>query len=58
VQVRSQEEIDEDRRRNEAARREMMRIDGQRSPGENIEQVDRLIKALQELSRGMPGRSS
>jgi hypothetical protein len=58
VQARTQEEIDTDIRRNEAARREMMRIDGQRSLGENIEQVDKLIKTLQELARGMPGRKS
>jgi hypothetical protein len=36
----------------------MFREDGQRSPGENLEQVDKLIKDLNELARGLAGRSS
>jgi hypothetical protein len=58
MQAHSQEEIEADIRHNEAARREMFRMDGQRPPGENLEQVDKLIKALNELARGFAGRSS
>jgi hypothetical protein len=51
--ARTQEEIELDRAQHEAARRAMMREDGRRPLGENIEQADRLIKAMQELARGM-----
>jgi hypothetical protein len=53
-----QEEIEADIRQNEAARREMFRIDGARPLGENLEQVDKLIKDLNELRRAFAGRSS
>jgi hypothetical protein len=43
-----QEEIEADIRQNEAARREMFRIDGARPLGENLEQVEKLIKDLNE----------
>lgn len=49
--ARTQEEIERDRREHDAARREMMREDGRRPLGENIEQADRLIKQAQELAR-------
>jgi hypothetical protein len=49
--ARSVEEIELDRRRHEAARRAMIREDGRRPLGENIEQADRLIKQAQELAR-------
>jgi hypothetical protein len=51
VQAHSQEEIEADIRHNEAARREMFRMDGKRPPGENIERADKLIKDAQELRR-------
>jgi hypothetical protein len=51
MQARSREEIEADIRHNEAARREMMRIDGARSLGENLEQANALIKAAFELAR-------
>ncbi len=38
-----------DARVNEAARREILRRDGQRSLGENLERADALIKAAYEL---------
>jgi hypothetical protein len=37
---------------NERARREMLRIDGARPLGENLEQADALIKAAFQLARG------
>lgn len=45
-----------DAARNEAARREMLRIDGARSIGENLEQADSLIKAAFELRRAFQER--
>ncbi|MGD0981837.1 MAG: hypothetical protein ABR946_10215 [Solirubrobacteraceae bacterium] len=51
MQAHSQEEIDADVRHNEAARREMFRIDGARPLGENLEQANALIKAAFELAR-------
>jgi hypothetical protein len=51
MQPHTQEEIEADIRRNEAARREMMREDGKRPLGENIERADALIKDAQELRR-------
>jgi hypothetical protein len=41
---------------NEAARREILRIDRGRSLGENLEQADSLIKAAFELARGLGSR--
>lgn len=38
----------------EAARREVLRLDGGRSLGANLEQADALIRAAFELARGMP----
>ena len=37
---------------NEAARDEMLRLDGARSLGENLEQADALIRAAFELAHG------
>jgi hypothetical protein len=51
VQAHSPEEIEADIRHNEAARREMFRIDGSRPLGENLEQANALIKASFELAR-------
>ena len=42
-----------DAERNERARLELLRADGARSLGENLEQADALIKAAFELSRGL-----
>lgn len=38
-----------DARLNDAARKEVLRRDGAREPGENLEQADALIKAAFEL---------
>ena len=51
--ARTQEEIERDRAEHEAARREMFRRDGERPLGENIEQVDSLVKSVFELQAGM-----
>lgn len=54
---RSPEEIELDAKRNLLARQQMMRKDGARSLGENLEQVDALIKDLGKLARGFTERS-
>jgi len=51
--ARTQEEIERDRAEHKAARREMFRRDGERPLGENIEQVDSLVKSVFELQAGM-----
>jgi hypothetical protein len=54
---RTPQEIELDAKRNLLARQEMMRKDGARSLGENLEQLDALIKDLFELARGFAERS-
>jgi len=56
--ARTQQEIELDRRQNEAARRAMLREDGKRPLGENLEQADALIKASFELARAFAERDS
>jgi hypothetical protein len=56
--VETPDAISADRRRqdaavNEAARAEMLRLDGSRSLGENLEQADALIRAAFELAEGL-----
>lgn len=46
---RTREQIERDSRMNEAARREVLRRDGERSLGENLEQADSLISAAFKL---------
>jgi hypothetical protein len=58
MQARTQAEIEADFRRNEAARREMMRSDGARPLGENLERVHALIRDLYELAGALAERSS
>jgi hypothetical protein len=43
----------QDAARNEAARAEMLRIDANRSLGENLEQADTLIRVAFELAEGL-----
>jgi hypothetical protein len=47
--ARTQAEIERDARENQRAREAMMRADGARTPGENLEQANALIKAAFEL---------
>jgi hypothetical protein len=42
---------------NAAARAEMLRLDGARSLGENLEQADALIRAAFELANGFSAAS-
>jgi hypothetical protein len=49
----AEEEFSRDAERNAAARAEMLRLDGARSLGENLEQADALIRAAFELAEGL-----
>lgn len=50
--TRDGSEIERDLQSNEAARREVLRRDGERSLGENIERAHALIKAAFEIRDG------
>jgi hypothetical protein len=53
--VRDARETRRDAQVNEAARREMLRRDGKRDLGENLEQAAALIKAAYELRDSFSG---
>jgi hypothetical protein len=53
VNQRDDDRQQQDAARNEAARVEMLRIDANRSLGENLEQADALIKTAFELAEGL-----
>jgi hypothetical protein len=48
----------DDAAHNERARHEILRADGARSLGENLEQADTLIKAAFALAKGFTERTS
>ena len=50
--------VDRDAQINAAARSEVVRVDGARSLGENLEQADALIRAAFELAGGFSAAGS
>lgn len=51
-EARSSRDVEIDARQNELARLERLRVDAQRTLGENLEQADRLIRLAHELAAG------
>jgi hypothetical protein len=56
--VTAAERLRIDAETNSAARAEMLRLDGARSLGENLEQADALIRAAFELARGFSAKNA